>query len=152
MECVCCSIGLEHADGSIEAVCVIEDGGISYTGRLLLKHHTRETIQEMVDLGDLYQIGAKIGERHAFDVYYTPVPFDESICYFYGRDNGNKDVDAHHYHSREEYIQSKNHWRVGWLYLLSKDNEWLAYKVFHNHGGFHPLKNYVKKLGKGEVS
>lgn len=86
-------VGITIPEG-IESIYVHFDGYPEGVGQKLLDHWTEaDKVRQLIDLGDLSQLGEEIGEKHDFDTYYGSRPEAElAMCLAYGRDRGEEDV------------------------------------------------------------
>jgi hypothetical protein len=80
------SISIRNEDGTYTGIYCHWDGYLECNGKILLEHYSDEAkIRELMDLGNLSSLGAKIGVKHDFD---SPTS-DE--CNAYGRDRDDED-------------------------------------------------------------
>jgi hypothetical protein len=89
-------IAMKNEDGSYTSIYTHWDGYPSHHGPKLLHYDTQEKVAALVGLGDLSSLGSTIGVKHPFD------GGDDDVCTAYGRDRGEKDVDAAKSASLEE--------------------------------------------------
>lgn len=83
------TIAIQNEDGTVTGIYCHWDGYLSHNGRILQDHYTDEAkVRELIALGDLSSLGENIGTKHDFD----NAPRGE--CNAYGRDRGEKNVDA----------------------------------------------------------
>ena len=83
------TIAIENADGTVTGIYVHWDGYLSNNGRILAENYTtEEQVRELIALGDLSSLGETVGSKHDFN----NAPDGE--CNAYGRDRGEKDIDA----------------------------------------------------------
>ena len=95
-------IGIVNTNGSILSIYCHWDGYLSHNGKILNEHYTDEAkIRKLMKLGDLSSLGAEIGVKHPFDPpMFGTTAFEEhekkynNMCPAYGRDRGEKDVNA----------------------------------------------------------
>lgn len=108
------AIGIKLADGSVKAVYCHWDGYPSHNGRILVDHYFEEAkIMQLIKLGDLSSLGPLIGQKHSFDKR------DSNICTFYGRDRGEKNVNARKFRNEVEF---RNTFDSGAEYWYLYDN------------------------------
>ena len=96
------TIALEYADGTVHQVYCHWDGYLEHNGRILQEHYLDPfKLQELMNLGDLSTLGPDIGTKHDFDGpsfmspdYEAWVKAHENMCTFYGRDRGEKFIEA----------------------------------------------------------
>lgn len=83
------TIAIENADGTVTGIYCHWDGYLSNNGRILAENYTDEAkVRELIALGDLSSLGETVGTKHDFN----DAPRNE--CNAYGRDRGEKDIDA----------------------------------------------------------
>lgn len=106
------NIIVERADGKWARIYCHNDGYLSHNGKLIFKHYnTQDKVEKLVALGDLSYLGPKIGHKIDFDwaskaydrLYKKEITEAEykaiqkrhyAQCKAYGRDRGEKDVEA----------------------------------------------------------
>lgn len=89
------TIAIQNADGTVTGIYCHWDGYLSHNGYILKEFYTDEAkVRELIALGDLSSLGAEIGEKHPFDERVDAETYAETRCTAYGRDRGEKDVDA----------------------------------------------------------
>lgn len=114
-------IAIENEDGTVSSVYSHWDGYPSHNGRILFTHYQdRAKLQKLIDLGSLSSLHEEVdipeGVDHSFDNQVR------GITVFYGRDRGEKDVQAIRHSNREEFLRSDVE---EWGYLMTKEGEWL---------------------------
>ena len=97
------TIGILNTDGSVTAVYCHWDGYPEHNGKILIENYTtEEKVRELIGLGSISSLGAKIGEQHPFSKFelkQEAPDFDELMALyakseaagwttFYGRDRG----------------------------------------------------------------
>lgn len=83
------TIAIRNEDGTVTGIYCHWDGYLSNNGRILQENYTTEAaVRELIALGDLSSLGETIGSKHNFN--NAP----DSECNAYGRDRGEKDIDA----------------------------------------------------------
>jgi len=83
------TIAIQNEDGTVTGIYCHWDGYLSNNGRILEENYTtEESVRELIALGDLSSLGKTVGTKHDFDA--AP----DGVCNAYGRDRGEKDVDA----------------------------------------------------------
>jgi hypothetical protein len=92
------TIAIENADGTVTGIYCHWDGYLSHNGRILQENYTDEAkVRELIALGSISSLGAEIGTAHDFDA----APRGE--CNAYGRDRGERDVDAYTEHNWRQF-------------------------------------------------
>lgn len=114
------------------------DGYPSHVGRILFGHYnTEEKLDALLEQGDVSILAEEIGEKH---------PFGEDVkgaCTFYGRDRGEKGVEAKVIVAVDEKTIRERADECGAEYVyLFRNNEWQYLKVYGN-GSFAPLTEEV---------
>jgi len=130
------TIALEFDKGYVSQVYCHWDGYIEHNGKILLEHYSNpKKLEELLSLGDLSQLGPNIGEKH---------PFEESTknCKFYGRDRGEKDVQAENFKDFEEMLDKAGFQEYN--YILRNDGNW--YVNFGDSKKFTLLTQEFKKI------
>ena len=83
------TIAIQNTDGTVTGIYCHWDGYLSHNGAILQENYTDEAkVRELIALGDLSSLGEIIGTKHDFN----DAPRNE--CNAYGRDRGEKDIDA----------------------------------------------------------
>jgi hypothetical protein len=94
------TIAIQNADGTVTGIYCHWDGYTSNNGRILEENYTTEAdVRELIALGDLSSLGETVGTKHSFD----NAPRNE--CNAYGRDRGEKGVEAMTYASHAALIE-----------------------------------------------
>lgn len=89
------TIAIQNEDGTVTGIYTHWDSYLSNNGRILEEFYTDEAkVRELIALGDLSSLGAQIGEKHPFDERVDVETYAETRCTAYGRDRGEKNVDA----------------------------------------------------------
>lgn len=106
------TIAIQNEDGSVTGIYVHWDGYMSHNGAILKDHYSSdERVQELLSHGQISSLGPEIGEQHPFDTYCIKEedrdPRWENWCLFYGRDRGETDVDAEHFASWEDMLNTQ---------------------------------------------
>jgi asparagine synthetase A len=110
------SIGVMQGN-QIKAVYCHWDGYLEYNGRILLEHYNNEKANELVELGAISSLGARLhpteGSGHNFD---TP---EKGVTVFYKRDRGEA-ANFELFNSLSEWARSAD---AEYLYVM-KDGIW----------------------------
>lgn len=94
------TIAIQNDNGTVTGIYCHWDGYTSNNGRILQDHYTtEEAVRELIALGDLSSLGETVGTKHSFD----NAPRGE--CNAYGRDRGEKDVEAKTYTSHDDLLR-----------------------------------------------
>ena len=119
-------------DGSITSIYCHFDGYLDGVGAMLLGHYTtQDKVDALIALGDLSILGETIGEKQDFDSARGT-----AMCLAYGRDRGEKGVDAVHSVNHAALLDLvKDSWEE-YVYLF--DGGW-SYLRVRDGGKFQPL-------------
>lgn len=121
-------IGYERPDGSVRSVYCHSDGYPRGVGALLLKYYNNTAkVNALLDMGNISQLGPKIGVKHDFGNWNERW----GTTTFYERDRGDKNQKAKLHESRESYAAGRNSWEIEFFYLFSPDDGW----EYCEHGG-----------------
>jgi len=112
------TIALELPNGMVGQIYCHWDGYLSHNGEILLEYYNSPVrIAELIELGDMSILSPNIGTKH---------DCTESIdsCKFYGRDCGQRGVEAKAFDSLEHYKNTFN--REEYNYLMTKEGALLV--------------------------
>ena len=113
-------IGKLNSDGTVTSIYCHWDGYPSHNGVLLQEYwDTPFKVDQLLALGDLSSLGKEIGEQQDFNS-----PRNRDWCMAYGRDRGERGVDAKTV-SREEFFGDSGY--IDYFYLYNGDFEWECY-------------------------
>lgn len=147
------TIALEFADGSVQQVYCHWDGYLEHNGQILLDHYSDPfKLAKVMELGDLSSLNENIGEKHPFD---PPGKYDSpeyefhrnkygKMCKFYGRDRGEKDVNARSFSNYAEYLSEGQ--SEEYNYILRQVNgkaEWFVETYTIQRDAFVPLTTAI---------
>jgi hypothetical protein len=94
------------------------DGYPSGVGNTLFKHYQDPAkIDQLIALGDISSLGAEIGTKHDFN------RCPDGVVNAYGRDRGEKGIEARHAKSLKELFQHADRSDCEYVYLF-KDGAW----------------------------
>lgn len=94
------TIAIQNEDGTVTGIYCHSDGYTSNNGRILAENYTTEAeVRELIALGDLSSLGETIGTKMDFDSRA------DGQCKAYGRDRGEKDVDAATFNSYADLVE-----------------------------------------------
>ena len=120
------TIAMKKPEGGVVAIYCHWDGYPAHNGDILNKHWTdTDKIAQLIGLGDLSSLGTELGEKQDFDNRQTQ---SEDWCLAYGRDRGEKDIDARHYPDVQAWIESKKNSWCEWAYLWD-GQDWLVHQI-----------------------
>lgn len=130
------TIGVERADGTIQAIYCGHDGYLDHAGEVLVKHYKDPAkIDALMALGDLSGIypelgGATIEEREAMEAA------GQKCCVAYARDRGENDpTAAETFASVDEFVSASKERDAEYVYL-HKCGRWL---VSQGRSKFYPV-------------
>lgn len=133
-------IAVKH-DEKITAIYCHFDGGLNYVGEVLHKYYRRYKANFLMASGDLSSLGADVeppdGMPHSWD---SPAP---NVCVFYGRDRGEKGVDADIVKDEQELLSRFSH--CSYFYLM------VGTTWFVSTGDEFELLSTKLAIGKEEV-
>lgn len=118
-------IGIENSDESIDAIYCCYDGQVEIVGWYLYsRFNTEERLRELISLGDIQSIGARIGNKIDFNKYcenknYYNANKNQVVAYHRDMMWAMKE---HHYRNRDDYAHSVK-LEVEYIYLYS-DGTW----------------------------
>ena len=127
-------VGLLTETDQVKSIYVHFDGYVEEPGvGAKLHKHWRNTgrVAELLDLGDLSQLGEILGQEHDFDAHDSSTNW----CLAYGRDRGETDVDAviHGVDEWPDYGQE-------YEYLFDpRSGSWSYRKAWPERGPWTPL-------------
>ena len=119
------SIGILNEDGTVTGVYCHWDGYVSHNGNILYQFYRDEAkVRELISNGDLSILGREIGEKHPFDnphkymspEYIAHADLYEGQCLYYGRDRGERDVEAKTYTNVADFIDNRGE-EYNYLYV-----------------------------------
>ena len=115
------TIGLQHEDGTVEAIYCHFDGYLEGVGATLNTHYTElSKIQELIDLGNISILREDIGLAQDFDK-----PIEDTWTLAYGRDRGEINQEAVTYENRRKWIQESSDW-LEYAYLWDGDSWYMT--------------------------
>jgi len=150
------TIALEFADGTVGQVYCHWDGYLSNNGKILFENYQDPfKLRELIDLGDVSSLKESIGTKHPFshydvegmtqDVYYN---LYRDMTTFYGRDRGEKGVNARYFKDFADYKQ--NHQYEEYEYILRNVNGVPTWFVSYNGDDFVLLTAAFAKEAEAE--
>jgi len=130
------AIGYKTPEGKIRAKYSHYDGYPAYTGVMLQTHYQEaRKIAQMVELGDQSFLAENIFPKgeHSFE---KP---EDNCTIFYGRDRGERDVDAHDFETVQEFVDYYKecgceyfylHTSTGWIVNHHSDTNSQGWPIF----------------------
>ena len=118
------TIAILKKDGSVSSIYCHSDGYLSFNGMLLERHYQdAEKVNKLINLGQISSLAEEVdipkGVKHTFDKRAT------GITIFYGRDRGEKEVDAVNYKSFEDYASNGDFQQYDYVFDETKNNWFL---------------------------
>ena len=128
------TIAIENADGTVTGIYCHWDGGFWHVGPTLLEHYASEgLVRELISLGDISSLGERIhpteGSDHSFN---KP---EKGVTVFYGRDRGEKNIDAQTYDNWDALLRSNGQ---AYNYLFKPATGWIV-DVGGSRGDLKPV-------------
>lgn len=109
---------LDPKTGKVKSIYSHFDGYLDGVGKTLKKHYTDSNkVKKLISLGDISILGPKIGKKQNFNK-----PDDDSVL-AYGRDRGEKNVDAKINYSVRDYLRSLENSGVDYAYLYDPEEK-----------------------------
>jgi hypothetical protein len=121
------TIALEYPDGTVRQIYCHWDGHLSHNGMILAESYRDfETVKQLIDHGDMSSL-------------------DDSIekCHFYGRDNGESNVNANVFKNFEDYVM--NHAYEEYEYIFRADGKWYVNKTHFSVSEYIDLEEAIAK-------
>jgi hypothetical protein len=122
-------IGVMHGN-NVKSIYCHWDGYLGYNGEILQEHYDSAKANQLVALGDLSSLRAKIGEKHAFSQFDVPEDqreafqkLTEDVCTFYGRDRGEKDTEWKVATTFDQFLEQCDLSGAEYYYIM-KDGVW----------------------------
>lgn len=117
------TIAMEQPDGKILQVYCHWDGYIDNNGKILQQHYQdKAKVYALMLLGSISSLRKEIGMAHDFDARYDRDDEKAQWTVAYGRDRGEKDVDANVYKDFADYVA--NHQYEEYEYVYRLDGQW----------------------------
>jgi hypothetical protein len=137
-------IGLVHKDGSVCAVYLHNDGSPMYAGRVLLKSFNKESLEKLLDLGDLLVLGnnvvPEVQNNHSG---FSP---EKDTCIFYGRDRGESNTSSCLYASVDDLKQHREECDYFYLMKIEKgEGKWYITDIRESEEMFD-LERIIKNM------
>ena len=116
------NIAIQLKDDKVKFIYCHFDGYLEHNGAILVEHYnTREKVEELLKLGHLSSLKAKINPDPL-----RPHDFrnsQEDVCVAYSRDRGDKQQNARETTLNEMF---ENDW-IEYFYIFTLDNKWIYY-------------------------
>ena len=121
------SIAIKTEDG-IRSIYCHWDGYVEHNGRILKEYYnTRDTVNQLMELGDLSSLGIEIGDVHPFDRNFNEpeLPMTEDWCMAYGRDRGETGVEAQTHATIADWVEARAESWCEYFYLFD-GQDWIV--------------------------
>ena len=137
-------IGVMHGN-KVKSIYCHWDGYLSFNGRILQESYDSARANQLVALGDLSSLRAKIGEKHAFSKFELPTEeveafetLTENWCTFYGRDRGEKGTEFEVDHTFAEFLERVDGCGAEYYYIM-ENGQWYC-------GSMHERDPFYQRL------
>ena len=137
-------IGVMHGN-KVKSIYCHWDGYLHFNGRILQESYDSARANQLVALGDLSSLRAKIGEKHAFSKFELPTEeveafetLTENWCTFYGRDRGEKGTEFEVDHTFAEFLERVDGCGAEYYYIM-ENGEWYC-------GSMHERDPFYQRL------
>jgi len=104
-------IAIEKQDGTVDSIYCHFDGYLEGVGKMLFENYDRESTQQLIDLGNILELGE------------TSLSYNGTIAYHRDME---KDIKRTIYIDVEELFEMNASSGVEYVYCLTKDNRWLV--------------------------
>ena len=147
------SIGILNENGTVTGIYCHWDGYVSHNGNILYQFYRDEAkVRELISHGDLSILGRNIGEQRPFDnphkymskEYQEFQDLYEGQCLYYGRDRGEKNVEAKTYTDVADFIDNRGE---EYNYLFVNGTWYVNEYGARDRAGFHILTDVSVMLG-----
>ena len=137
-------IGVMHGN-KVKSIYCHWDGYLHFNGRILQESYDSARANQLVALGDLSSLRAKIGEKHAFSKFELPTEeveafetLTENWCTFYGRDRGEKGTEFEVDHTFAEFLERVDGCGAEYYYIM-ENGQWYC-------GSMHERDPFYQRL------
>ena len=134
-------IGVMHGN-KVKSIYCHWDGYLHFNGRILQESYNSAKANQLVALGDLSSLRAKIGEKHAFSKHDVPNievrVHNEEWCTFYGRDRGEKGTEFEVDHTFEQFLERVDGCGAEYYYIM-ENGQWYC-------GSMHERDPFYQRL------
>lgn len=121
------TIAMEQPDGKVMQVYCHWDGYLDNNGKILQEHYQDSAkVYALMLLGSISSLRNEIGMAHNFDARYERDDPKAEWTVAYGRDRGEKDVDANVFKNFKDYAD--NHQYEEYEYIYRLDGLWYVSK------------------------
>lgn len=137
-------IAKQIGDDQYRTIYCHSDGYLTYNGAMLVDHYnTPEVVDELLNLGDISSLGERLNpdpsQPHSFDYKQR----QDGVTVAYGRDRGDKDIDAQIYSMRK--LDDPNNW-TAYVYIFTQDNEWKYFRARQSGDGLRDVNNDLESI------
>lgn len=136
-------IAKQIADNKFRTIYCHSDGYLTHNGALLLDHYSEaDKLDELLNLGDISCLEPTINPDPTKPHSFNYDERQEGVVIAYGRDRGDKDVDAKTFTAKE--LTSDASW-VAYIYILDKDNKWIYGRPGDSISEFRSVEEGLEK-------
>lgn len=115
------------------------DGYLSHNGALLIDHYdTPEKVKELLDIGSISYLAPKLNPDPSKPHGFEFTTRQEGVVVAYGRDRGEKDVEAKEYTLKE--LDDPDSW-AEYIYVFNQENQWTYFKNSCSGEGFRDVES-----------
>lgn len=118
------TISILYKDGTVKSIYCHSDGYFSYNGVMLMQHYTDfNKVNDLIDLGDISSLAENVNPTgsHSFD------DREAGIVVAYGRDRGEKGIEAAQHQNIEDFITEGNLQEYDYVFK-EKNETWYLVK------------------------
>lgn len=118
------SLIARQTKNGIEAIYCHHDGCPEDKSPILTGHYnTGEKVAKLIALGDLSELGPRLGKKHDFETHGKEAS-TKNWCLAYGRDRNDKDTARRKYSSESEFLDDAHRRWAAFVYIF-RDGRWL---------------------------
>jgi len=131
-------IAKQVGDDKFRTIYCHSDGYLTHNGAMLLDHYSEpEKLDELLNLGDLSYLAPNVNPDPSKPHSFNYDERQDGVVLAYGRDRGEKDIEARDYTKRE--LTSTETW-VAYIYVFNKDNQWVYGRPGQDLSEFRDVK------------
>ena len=129
-------ICIERDDGKLDGIYCHSDGYLTHNGAILVEHYKdRDKVEKLISLGDMSYLQPNIEPDHTKEHSFDFDKRQDGVCVFYGRDRGEKGVDAR----AITFEMAQQSWGE-YLYVYGKDNVWRYTELYEEEPEWHTVE------------
>lgn len=124
-------IAMQIEENQYRTIYCHSDGYLTYNGAMLLDYYnTPEKVKELIDLGSISFLAKKLNPDPSKPHSFNFGERQEDVVVAYGRDRGEKDVEAKNKTLVE--LNDPNTW-AEYIYIFTQDNKWSYFIPGHSY-------------------